>query len=123
MKAPIVVIGALLAALAFAPSTAGQYGPYPPTSGSPPSGTRHTVHIKGTSSGGFRFSPRKLTIKRRHTVRWSWQSDAPHNVTFRALGKHSKTRTSGSYKLKFSKAGTYRYLCTIHGFTGKVIVK
>jgi plastocyanin len=44
-------------------------------------------------------------------------------VTFRTLHKHSKTRISGTYRLRFTKRGTYRYLCTIHDFTGKIVVK
>ena len=56
-------------------------------------------------------------------MHWSWSSDAPHNVTFSKPNKHSKTGRKGSYSLSFSKAGTYSYHCTIHGFTGKVVVK
>jgi plastocyanin len=112
----------LVGGLAFVPATAGQYGPYPPPAGtSPSSGGGQSVRIKGTSS--YRFSPSTVTVKRGRAVNWSWQSNAPHNVTFRSLHKHSKTRQSGSYRLTFSKKGTYRYMCTVHGFTGKVIVK
>ena len=28
-----------------------------------------------------------------------------------------------SYKLTFKKKGTFSYMCTVHGFTGKVVVK
>ena len=112
----------LVGCLAFVPATAGQYGPYPPSAGAgPSSGGGQSVRIKGSFS--YSFSPSTVTVKRGNAVNWSWRSNAPHNVTFRSLRKHSKTRQTGHYRLTFSKRGTYRYLCTIHGFTGKVIVK
>ena len=86
----------------------------PSTAGGP------TVTIKGTLT--YHFQPKTVTVKKGSTVHWSWNSNAPHNVTFKKLGKHSKTGATGSYKLTFNKKGTFKYLCTIHGFTGKVVV-
>jgi plastocyanin len=62
-------------------------------------------------------------VKRGKRVRWTWNSNAPHNVRFRKLHKQSKTVRRGTYRLRFAKRGTYRYVCTVHGFTGKVVVK
>jgi plastocyanin len=118
----------------FAAAGAGvsvaQYGPYPPPSSSPapkPPPThkqaKNTVVIRGASDAKYRFSPKTLKIKHGKRVKWSWSSNAPHNITFKKLHKHSKTVQHGSYKRKFSKPGTYRYLCTVHGFTGKIVVK
>ena len=46
----------------------------------------------------------------------------PHNVTFKGFG--SKTKTSGSYTVRFSRGGTYSYRCTIHpGMKGHITVK
>jgi plastocyanin len=87
------------------------------------SSSGHTVRIKGSYLSSYSFAPKTLTVKRGNTVRWLWHSDAAHNVTFRSLHRHSKTRSSGSYSLRFPKRGTFRYLCTIHGFTGKIVVK
>jgi plastocyanin len=81
------------------------------------------VTIAGSSIATYHFKPHKLTIHKGKTVHWSWSSNAPHNVTFRKLGKHSKTGRSESFKLRFKKPGTYSYLCTVHGFRGKIVVK
>jgi plastocyanin len=73
------------------------------------------------------FNPNKVTVKKGATVTWSWQDGAtPHNVTStgRTKFKSSTTRMSGKYSVKFAKAGTYHYECTIHpGMTGVVVVK
>ena len=79
------------------------------------------VVIKGSST--YRFSPKTFKVRHGHRVTWRWNSNEPHNVTFHKLHKHSKTGDSGSFKLRFAKRGTYRYECTIHGFTGKIVVK
>jgi plastocyanin len=65
--------------------------------------------------------PSKVTIQKGSSVKWVWLDkdlDTPHNVTpssgsanrFKASG----TRISGSYTVRFEKAGIYRYECTIH---------
>ncbi len=73
------------------------------------------------------FNPNKVTVKKGATVTWSWKDGAtPHNVTStgKTKFKSSATRMSGTYSVKFAKAGTYHYECTIHpGMTGVVIVK
>jgi plastocyanin len=104
------IVGAALgAALAVSLASAA-----PSTAGAP------TVTIKGTVT--YRFAPKKVTVKKGTAVNWSWNSNTIHNVTFRKLGKHSKTTSQGSYKLTFKHKGTFKYLCTVHGFTGKVVV-
>ena len=131
ITAGAVTLAGLAAGATFgAGVSAGQYGPYPPptstTPASPaptPKRAKNTVVIKGASIDTYRFSPRTLKIKRGKRVKWNWDSNAPHNITFRKLHRHSKTVQRGSYKRTFTKAGTYRYLCTVHGFTGKIVVK
>jgi plastocyanin len=81
---------------------------------------RHTVTLKN-----FRFHPGNLTINRGDTVTWSWRDgETEHNVTFH--GFHSRTQTSGSYTVRFSRTGTFSYRCTIHaaeGMRGKIVVR
>jgi plastocyanin len=147
-RKPIAVVvalaGLVTAGVVGAGVSGAQYGPYPPsatqTSTSPsyttptttsttpaPAPTRkrakNTVGIKGTSIADYRFSPRTLKIKRGKRVKWSWNSNAPHNVKFSRLHKKSRTVKRGSFRLRFKERGTYRYLCTVHGFTGKVVVR
>jgi plastocyanin len=77
---------------------------------------------RGVSVKDNFFSPKSLTVSKRTTVKWSWKGRAPHNVTFRTV--HSSTKRSGTYSLKFNRAGSFSYKCTIHpGMTGKITVK
>ncbi len=80
------------------------------------------VTITGDSTTNYAFSPGTVNVKKGGTVHWKWSSNAPHNVTFSKLGQASSDMENGSYKLKFKKAGTYKYECTIHDFKGKVVV-
>jgi plastocyanin len=96
------------------PTTTTQAPASSPSTGS----TGHTVTI-----GDNFFRPPKLTVKRGTVMTWQWTGMNPHNVTFTKLHKHSKTQTSGIFRLRFSKKGTYHYLCTIHRFTGTIVVR
>jgi plastocyanin len=78
----------------------------------------HTVVLKN-----IRFHPASLTIKRGDSVTWLWRDSTKHNVT--GPGFKSKTQERGSFTVRFSKAGTYNYHCTIHvkeGMKGKIVV-
>ena len=81
------------------------------------------VFINGDSISNYTFAPRSLEVRRGATVHWTWDSNAPHNVTFRKLSTHSVTGASETFKHRFKRRGTFRYLCTVHGFRGKIIVK
>jgi plastocyanin len=68
------------------------------------------------------FRAASVTIKKGNTVTWKWVGSNPHNVKFG--GFSSKVQVKGTYKHKFGKRGTFRYVCTIHtGMKGKVVVK
>jgi len=80
------------------------------------------------------FAPKSKTIRKNDTVKFSWvQFGTSHNVKFTKVPRGAKkprscgTRESGSCKRKFTKRGTYRYICTIHaasdGMRGKIVVK
>jgi len=72
------------------------------------------------------FSPKKASIKKNTTVTWRWRGENPHNITPTSSLKFKKaaTKRSGRHKVKFTKAGTFRYVCTIHdGMTGSIVVK
>jgi len=105
-----LLAGAALAGAALIPAAA---------LGGAHSAASHTVTLKAV-----RFHPAELTINRGDTVRWVWQErGTEHNVTFN--GFHSRTQTSGSYSVRFVRAGTFAYRCTIHaaeGMRGKIIV-
>jgi plastocyanin len=72
------------------------------------------------------FSKRVVRIHRGDTVRWLFRdAPTPHNVTSRGRPRFasSTSRQSGTYSVRFTKAGTYRYVCTIHpNMAGRVVV-
>jgi plastocyanin len=72
----------------------------------------------------FRFHPGTLTINHGDSVKWVWQDQVEHNVTFH--GFRSRTQVHGTYTVRFTRRGTYNYHCTIHvseGMRGKVVVR
>ncbi|WEO99823.1 plastocyanin/azurin family copper-binding protein [Streptomyces sp. FXJ1.172] len=74
----------------------------------------------------FAFSPTALEVKVGTTVTWTNQDTDAHTVTSAASGGplHSPAlATHVTYGYRFTKPGTYAYLCTIHPFmTAKVEV-
>ena len=78
----------------------------------------HVVVLKD-----IRFHPASLTIDRGDTVKWEWEDPGiEHNVTFD--GFHSRTQDSGSYAVRFTRAGTFNYTCTLHaGMRGRIVVR
>jgi plastocyanin len=73
------------------------------------------------------FSPKSTSISKGSTVRFVWKGKAPHNVTMtKGPGTkfRSATKQSGAYQHKFTRAGSYTIVCTIHpGMTFKLAVK
>jgi plastocyanin len=102
--------------------------------------SRHMNRVQPASSGktvtvtlkGFAFNPMDITIAPGTTVKWIWE-DGPHgdhNITplqkkGSLLFKGASTRTKGTYSVKFTKAGTYYYECSVHPLTmqARIIVK
>ena len=116
-----VALAAVLASgLIAAATSSAQYGGYPTyppySSNPPPSGS------SGSGSTSKKKPAKTVTIKKGSTVKWSWNSDEQHNVTF-GKKRHSTTAMKvKSFKLTFKKKGTFNYTCTVHGFAGTVVV-
>ena len=61
------------------------------------------------------FDPATIEVPVNSTVTWQWSSAGiEHNVTFQS-GPSSGNRASGSFARLFDAAGSYSYVCTIHG--------
>ena len=62
------------------------------------------------------FTPKTKSVSKGTTVTWRWSGKAPHNVTVvkGPVRFASTTKTSGTYKKKLTRSGTYRLTCTIH---------
>jgi plastocyanin len=86
-------------------------------------GGAHAASGPTVSTKGIRFTPSTVTIRRGQTVTWRFNDGStPHNVTATHF-RSSSTKSSGSYTVRFTRAGTYSYVCTIHpGMRGKVVV-
>jgi plastocyanin len=88
------------------------------------SGAAKQASVHTVALSHVRYHPGTLSIKRGDTVTWLWQDKGKeHNVT--GKGFKSKTMTKGSFSVRFTKAGTFNYHCTIHvseGMRGSVVV-
>jgi plastocyanin len=85
----------------------------------------HRVALKNIS-----ITPSTLRVKRGDSVTWIWGDkslDTMHNVTSygRSRFRSADTRLTGTYRLRFTRPGTYLYRCTIHplAMTGKIVVR
>jgi plastocyanin len=73
----------------------------------------------------IQFTPKSITAKVGQTVKWTNDDSVDHNVTATS-GETFKSSTFGqgaTYSHKLAKAGTIKYVCTIHpGMEGTIIV-
>lgn len=85
-----------------------------------PAGKNIPVPIKN-----FTFTSSELKIKVGQTVTWTNEDSAPHNVVANDNSFKSETLKKGeSFSFKFTKAGTFDYVCTFHApMKAKVIVE
>jgi plastocyanin len=112
----VIVLSALLAAAGSCGGAADSgTGPSP----DPGPSTSAAIDVRDNS-----FSPGATTVPVGTTVTWTWRGGNPHDVYFDD-GVTSGTKASGSYARQFTAAGTYAYICTIHGsaMSGQVVVQ
>jgi plastocyanin len=73
----------------------------------------------------IQFVPKSVTAKVGQTVKWTNNDSVDHNVTATS-GETFKSKTfgqGGTYSYKLDKAGTIKYVCTIHpGMDGTIVV-
>lgn len=76
-------------------------------------------------TGKYGFMPKTLTVKVGTTVTWTNASSAPHTVTSdTGLFDSGVVNPNGTFSFTFTKAGTYKYHCSIHLYMhGTIIVK
>ncbi len=58
-----------------------------------------------------------VTVRKGTVVKWVWRGDEAHNVrvTRGPVKFQSQIQTSGSYRKRMRRRGTYRIICDIHG--------
>ena len=74
---------------------------------------------------GLTFSPKKITVTKGTTVVWHWKGPVPHQLKGKGFSTGAP-KTNVTYRHKFTKKGTYKYVCQIHkalGMKGVIIVK
>lgn len=75
---------------------------------------------------GFAFDPASVTINAGESVTWTNRDQAAHSVVFAGGGPRTGVLATGaSATLMFATAGTFNYICGIHGaaMSGTVIVR
>ena len=104
------------------------------TSKGPPPSTAVASKVQGvpaaskvSETDSLQFQPGRATVKVGEVVEWSNAGNTPHNVTFdNKQVPTSDTMNGGdTYEVKFSKPGTYHYICTFHtaaGMAGTITV-
>ena len=72
----------------------------------------------------YRFEPKAIEIDAGNTVTWTNNDNFTHTVKVDGQPDH-KVGRGDSMSIRFDKAGTYHYVCTLHkrDMDGEVIVK
>jgi plastocyanin len=84
-------------------------------------GQTKTVAVKNNS-----FSPRTVSINKGGKVVWKWtQGGVSHNVTPTNgnPGSRTSSRKGFTFTRTFTKAGTFKYVCTLHESSMRMTVK
>jgi plastocyanin len=77
----------------------------------------------------FSFTPTALTVAPGTTVTWVNNDEEPHNIVNADAGQPRLFRSQGldggdKYTFVFDKAGTYKYICSVHPrMEGTIVVK
>jgi plastocyanin len=133
-------VAALLACLSLGLVTAGCGSSNNKSSDSGGGGGQTSQQKQPSSSGGtaaktttvsmknLKFNPATTSVPDGATVKWTNDDSVGHDVTAPTFksGSPGGITAGGSFSHTFKKAGTYKYVCTIHkasGMTGTVIVK
>jgi plastocyanin len=113
----LIALAGLAGAVLIASGCSDKGEPGAPAGGPPPAS--QSVNVQDNQ-----FAAAAVRLATGGTVRWTWRGDNPHNVTFTG-GPASATQSSGTFERTFATAGTFRYICTIHGqsMSGTVTVE
>lgn len=69
------------------------------------------------------FAAKTVTIARGDTVRWVWKGRHKHDVASTSFGS-SPLQRHGSFSVRFTRTGRYRYYCGVHlKMSGTVVVQ
>ena len=90
----------------------------------PPPSAAAAAATRTVTVGNDFFAAKTVTIARGDTVTWVWRSRGRrHNVASPTFGD-SGFRRRGSFSVRFTAPGRYRYFCGLHeGMEGTVVVR
>ncbi len=88
----------------------------------PTLGAGHAVRIVDTGGFDFAFAPRSISVPVGTRISWTNASVTQHNVTFASFGSTTYMEPGTRYTHTFGTPGTFHYTCTLHGFSGTVLV-
>ena len=80
------------------------------------------ARTKTVQVGDDFFSPTRVRIRRRDIVRWVFVGEDEHTVTEVNNRFTSPEMTTGVYRRRFRRAGTFRILCALHPSTMRMRV-
>ncbi len=93
-------------------------------SGADSAGALDTASVRIFDNG---YTPTAVTVAVGGSVTWVWTGNNAHGVSFDDPTISASTIQSvGTYSVRFAKAGTFSFFCTVHGRTvesGTVTVK
>jgi plastocyanin len=84
-----------------------------------------TAAVKIQATDQLQFSPSSQSASVGQVIEWTNPGTVAHTITFDTATSLSDPTIApgGTWEVKFSKAGTYTYKCTIHpGMDGKLTV-
>jgi len=61
------------------------------------------------------FVPPAVTITRSRQIRWTWQGNLDHSVTFDDGTQSQSPKRSGTFTRRFTDEGVFTYYCSVHG--------
>jgi plastocyanin len=127
------IVLALCAVVALAAAGCGSSNSSSTSSGSSSSASTSTSTAAASSSGGgvtikmqnIAFDPKAVTVKVGQKVTWTNEDTVDHNVTSQSgeTIKSDNFGKGGTFSFTPKKAGTIKYVCTIHpGMTATLTV-
>lgn len=81
--------------------------------------------VRSVDIANFAFSPPSVTITVGDTVTWTNKDAAAHSAVVNGVGQTAVLLQNQSGSLMFNAAGTFNYVCGVHGasMSGTVIVR
>jgi len=70
----------------------------------------------GTTVSDYRYGAQRVLLHRGQTFRWNFVGTVEHDVTLATgpVGIASPSMKSGSFSVRFTRAGTYDLYCSLH---------